>query len=81
MRGLVGKDPDLVLSGAANTRPHERIWPQIALDVGRNDLSCDAIAWHKPLICARHGDREVCRKVTKRKRTLMSVPGKGQAIS
>jgi hypothetical protein len=69
-----GCGPDLVLSGAY-ARPHQRIWPKIALDVGRDDLSCDAIARHKPLICARHGDREVCSEVTERKTTLMSVPG------
>jgi hypothetical protein len=68
---------DLVLSGAY-TRPHQRIWPEIALDVGRDNLSRDAIAWHKPLICARHGDYEVCRRARKRKTGLMSVPGKGQ---
>lgn len=56
--GAVGCDPvaglALVLSGAG-ARPDERIWTQVALDVGRDDFSCDTIAWHKPLICARHG--------------------------
>jgi hypothetical protein len=52
---------DLVLSGAY-ARPHERVWAQIALDVGSDDLSSDAIALHKPLICARHDDTELCRK-------------------
>lgn len=49
--------PDLELS-SAYARPDERIWAQIALDVGRNDLSGDAVSRHKPLICPRHGDYE-----------------------
>jgi hypothetical protein len=76
-RRLGGSAADLVLSGAY-TRPDERIWPEIALNVGRDDLSRDAIAWHKPLICARHCDCEVFRRAGKRKTGLMSVPGKGQ---
>jgi len=44
----------LVLSGAC-AGPDEGIWAQVALDVGGDDFSRDAIAWHKPLICARHG--------------------------
>lgn len=36
-------------------RPDKRIWTQIALDVRRDDLSCDAVAYDEPLICARHG--------------------------
>lgn len=51
----------LVLAGAY-ARPDERIWAQVALDVGRNDFSRDAIACDKPLICTRHGEGEMCRK-------------------
>jgi len=69
-----GSGPDLVLSGAY-ARPHQRVWAKVALDVGRDDLSSDAVARHKPLIRARHGDEEVCRKETERKTTLMSVSG------
>jgi hypothetical protein len=75
----VGSDPDLVFSGAS-ARPYKRIRPKIALNVGRNDLSSDAFTGHKPLICARHVDDEVCRKGEKRKMTLMSVPRTGQAM-
>jgi hypothetical protein len=52
--GVKEKYADLVLS-AAGARPDERIWAQVALDVGRNDFSRDSLARHKPLICARHG--------------------------
>jgi len=50
---------------SAYTRPNKRIWAQIALNVGRDDFSCNAIASDKPLICARHDDGDVCKKVTK----------------
>lgn len=52
----------LVFSSVANARPHQRIWPKIALDVGRDDLSRDFFAGHKPLVCSRHSDVEVWRK-------------------
>jgi hypothetical protein len=71
-------ESDLVLSGA-HARPHERIGPKITLDVGRNNFSRDAIARHKPLVCARHDDREECREGTKRKKTLMSDQSLGRA--
>lgn len=45
---------DLVLSGAY-AGPDERIGAEIALDVGRDDFACDAIARDEPLVCARHG--------------------------
>jgi hypothetical protein len=79
VRELKRGESDLVFSGA-HARPHERIWPKITLDVGRDDLSCDAIARHKPLVCARHDDREECREGTKRKKTLMSESRRGQAL-
>jgi hypothetical protein len=45
---------DLVLSSAC-ARSHKRIRAQIALDVGGDDFSSDAITRHEPLVCARHG--------------------------
>ena len=48
-------EANLVLS-SARTWPDQRVWAQIALDVGRDDFSSDAVARHKPLICARHGE-------------------------
>lgn len=76
--------PDLVFS-SAYTRPDQRIWAQVTLDVGRDDLSRNAIAWHKPLVCARrrHFDRRAMgRKVGVRegKKTLKSVSGEGQIM-
>lgn len=56
--GSIGRYPvaglALVFSGAC-ARPDERIWAQVALDVGRDYFSRDAFTRHKPLICARHG--------------------------
>lgn len=43
----VGSDPvaRLALEFACScTRPHKRVRTQVALDVGRDDLSCDAVA-------------------------------------
>jgi len=68
----------LVLA-SANTRPDQRIWAQIALDVGRDDFSCDAIARHEPLICPRHGCRDGVDDGDERKTALMSVTEMGQA--
>lgn len=51
---IMAKVADLVFSGAC-ARPDERIWAQVALDVGRDYFSRDAFTRHKPLICARHG--------------------------
>jgi len=59
----------LVLSGAG-ARPDERIWAQIALDVGRDYFSRDTVAGHEPLICARHGYREVCGETVRERRGL-----------
>jgi hypothetical protein len=49
----------LVFSGAS-ARPDKRIWAQVALDVGRDYFSRDAVTRHKPLICARHVYGEGC---------------------
>jgi len=47
---------DLVLA-SARAWPDQGIRAQVALDVGGNDFSRNAIAGHKPLICTRHGWR------------------------
>lgn len=70
-----GRGADLVLS-SAHARPDKGVWAQVTLDVGRNDLSRDAIARHKPLICPRHDEGEMWRKEIKGKRTLMSASEK-----
>jgi hypothetical protein len=62
--GVRERCSDRVLPSAC-ARPDERIWAQIALDVGRDNFSRDAIAWHEPLVCARHGWKEMWREVTK----------------
>ena len=48
-------EPNLVFAGSC-ARPDKRIRAEVALDVGRDDLSRDAIAENKPLIRSRHGD-------------------------
>lgn len=57
--GAVRGDPvarlALVFAGSC-AGPDERIGAEVALDVGGDDLSRDAIAKHKPLIRSRHGD-------------------------
>ena len=52
---------NLEIAGAG-AWPDEGIGAQIALDVGRDDLSRDLFAGNKPLICPRHCDVEVWRK-------------------
>jgi hypothetical protein len=47
---------DLVFAGAY-AGSDEGIRAEVALDVGGDDFSCDVLAEHKPLICARHGGR------------------------
>jgi hypothetical protein len=71
------RNPDLVFSGAY-TWPYKRVGAEIALNVGGDDFSSDAIALHEPLVCPRHGDRNLWWRMTKRKTTLMSVPGKAK---
>ena len=68
-------EPNLVFAGSC-ARPDKRIGAEVALDVGRDDLSCDAIAKNKPLIRSRHGDyNSSCERRwgTIGKMTLMSV--------
>lgn len=43
----------LVLAGAVSG-PDEGVRAQVALDVGGDDLSGDAVTRHEPLICPRH---------------------------
>lgn len=62
--GVKERSADLVLSGAG-ARPDERIWAQIALNVGRDYFSRDTVAGHEPLVCARHGYREVCGEIVR----------------
>jgi len=40
--------------GNSSARLNERIWSQVALDVGSDDLSCDAVTNDEPLVCSRH---------------------------
>ena len=82
MCGIEERCADLVLSGAG-ARPDERIWAQIALDVGRDYFSRNTVAGHEPLICARHGYRQrgMCGDLgKKRNKWLMSMPEMGQAV-
>lgn len=54
-KGTARGEPNLVFAGSC-AGPDERIGAEVALDVGGDDLSRDAIAKHKPLIRSRHGD-------------------------
>jgi hypothetical protein len=48
-----------LLFSSAPARFDEGIWTQIALDVGRDDLSSDAVSWHEPLPYNRLGSHAV----------------------
>jgi hypothetical protein len=39
---------------SACTGPDKRVWAQVALDIGSDDLAGNAFAGHEPLIHSRH---------------------------
>jgi hypothetical protein len=49
---------NLEIAGAC-ARPDERIGAQIALDVGRDDFTGNALAGHEPLVTPRHGEQKL----------------------
>ena len=70
LQALSRSESNLVFAGSC-TRSDERIRAQVALDIGRDYFSRDAIAKDKPLVCSRHSGQELWRTKMKEKMTLM----------